>query len=146
MTSPALRARGFHDGELVFLNWEHEYNVVLGLLRPDDVRFDLTLKSVRGLSANGIRDSNLISNLWVVSGREPTDEELPGSSFPDVLAALLPGLHPTLEPLYRDDYDQFLDDEVQGLLNGERTLVVLECSRGAKLVALCMSAELNGPL
>jgi hypothetical protein len=145
MTAPALPTRSFHAGELVALNWTEE-SFVLGLMRPDGARFDLSLNVLRALSIDGFRQSNSISDLCVVSGREPTREDLPGGSLAEVLAVLYPNPIRTAKAVVHEDHASFLEGVVQNLKSGEGALVILGCGRCGELIAHCATVELHGPL
>lgn len=145
MASAALPARGFQEGELVSLNWTEE-GLVLGVVRPDGARFDFSLNAVRALSIDGFRHSNSISDLCVVSGREPTRADLSGGSLAEVLAVLYPGPAPNAKTEVHEDHATFLEGVIQSLIGGEAVLVVLGCGRYGELIAHCATVELLGPL
>jgi len=145
MTSPALPARSFEDGKLISIIWSEE-SVVLGLLHPDGAKFDLAIKGVRALSVHGLRESNSIVDLWVVSGRKPNHQELSGSSLAEVLAALYPGPTRGAKAEVHEDHANFLEGEIQSLVNGEATLVLMGCLPFMDLMALSASVEFRGPL
>jgi hypothetical protein len=145
MIAAAVPTRSFHAGELVSLNWTEE-GLVLGVLRPDSVRFDLSLNVLRALSIDGFRQSNSISDLCVVSGREPTGEDLSGGSLTDVLAVLYPEPARTAKAEAHEDHASFLKGVVQNLNSGEGALVILGCGPCGELIAHCATVELHGPL
>lgn len=145
MIIPALPDCSFQDGKLISVIWGEE-SVVLGLLHPDGARFDLAINGVRALSVDGVRESNSIVDLWVVSGREPTQQELSGSSLAEVLAVLYPGPTLTAKAEVHEDYANFLEGEIQSLENGEATLVLMGCLPVMDLMALSASVEIRGPL
>jgi hypothetical protein len=145
MTSSAWPARSFEDGKLISLIWSEEC-VVLGLLHPDGARFDLVIKGVRALRVDGLRESNFsIVDLWIVSGREPTDLELSGSSLAALAAVLYPAPSQEKARVHRE-HVSFVKGEIQSLVNGEATLLILGCLPSMDLTALSASIELRGPL
>jgi hypothetical protein len=92
------------------------------------------------------RRSNSIVDLCVVSGREPTREDLSGAALAEVLEILYPEPLFTAKAEVHEDHAIQLEGVVQKLKSGVSTLVVVDCGCGAEIVALCATVDLRGPL
>jgi len=138
------KAFPFHDGYLVSVS-VREHTAVLGLKQVGGGEFVLTLGGLEGLSIDGFRDENIILDLWMVSGKQPTSEDLQTLELAEVMEVLFPGPHPGAAAEYHQRHAAFLEAKLERVRSGEASLVLIVPAYGAELYAFCASVDLQPP-
>lgn len=134
----------FHDGYLVSVS-VREHTVVLGLKQVNGDEFVMTLGGLEALSINGFREGNIILELWVISGRQPTSEDLRTMELAQVMEVLFPGPYPEAPAQYHETHAAFVEKKLEQVRSGEASLVLLVPTYGADLYAFCASVDLQPP-
>jgi hypothetical protein len=135
----------FHDGYLVSVSME-ENTAVLGLKQDQGDEFAMTLGGVEALSIDGFREGNIILDLWMISGEQPTAENLQMMELGKVLDVLFPAPHPDAAAQYHEAHAAFLEAKVGRVCAGEAAIVMIVPVYGADLYAYCSSVDLVPPL
>ena len=136
------KAFPFHDGYLVSVSVE-ENTAVLGLKQVQGNEFAMTLGGVEALSIDGFRQGNIILDLWMVSGEQPTAENLQMLEVDEVLEILFPAPHPDAAATYHEAHGAFLETQLERIRAGEAAIVILSPAYGADLYAYCGSVALD---
>jgi len=136
------KAFPFHDGYLVSVSVK-EHIAVLGLKQVGGDEFVMTLGGLEALSIDGFREGNIILDLWMVSGKQPTSEDLQTEELAEVMEVLFPGPHPDAAAQYHEAHSIFLETKLERVRNGEASLVLIVPAYGADLYAFCASVDLE---
>lgn len=139
------KAFPFHDGYLVSVSVK-ENTAVLGLRQVSGDEFVMTLGGLEALSIDGFREGNIILDLWMVSGRQPTSEDLQTMELAEVMEVLFPGPHPEAAAQYHEAHAVFLEAKLSRIRSGEASLVLIVPAYGADLYAFCTSVDLQPPV
>lgn len=118
----------------------------LGLRDGGGDVYELELMGLEALQIDGFRKSNVISRVQVVTGRKPQPHGLDEDDVGDLMNLLFPPPHFTADETAREAHDAMVARRLAGVARGEATLVVIDPSCGADLVALCAGVNLRGPL
>ena len=139
------KAFPFHDGYLVSVSVK-ENTAVLGLRQVSGDEFVMTLGGLEALSIDGFRQGNIILDLWMVSGRQPTSEDLQTMELAEVMEVLFPGPHPEAAAQYHEAHAVFLEAKLSRIRSGEASLVLIVPAYGADLYAFSASVDLQPPV
>lgn len=139
------KAFPFHDGYLASVS-VGERTAVLGLKQVGGGEFVMTLGGVEALSIDGVREGNIILDLWMVSGKQPTSEDLQTMKLAEVMEVLFPGPHPSAAAQYHQAHAAVLETKLEKVRSGEAALVLLVPAYGADLYAFCASVDLQPPV
>jgi hypothetical protein len=139
------KAFPFHDGYLVSVSVA-EHTAVLGLKQVSGDEFVMTLGGLEALSIDGFREGNIILDLWMVSGKQPTSEDLQTMELAEVMEGLFPGPHPEAAAKYHEAHALFLETKLERVRTGEASLVLIVPAYGADLYAFCASVDLQPPV
>ena len=139
------KAFPFHDGYLVSVSVK-EHTAILGLKQVGGDEFVMTLGGLEALSINGFREGNIILDLWMVSGKQPTSEDLQTMKLADVLEVLFPGPHPKAAAQYHQAHAAIIETKLERVRSGEASLVMIVPAYGADLYAFCASVDLQPPV
>lgn len=139
------KAFPFHDGYLVSVSVK-EHTAVLGLKQVGGDEFVMTLGGVEALSIDGFREGNIILDLWMVSGKHPTSEDLQTMELAEVMEVLFPGPHPEADARYHQAHAAFIEAKLERVRSGEASLVLIVPASGADLYAFCGSVDLQPPV
>jgi hypothetical protein len=139
MTSKAFP---FHDGSLVSVSLGED-TAELGLRQVDGQAYVMRLVGLEALSIEGFRAGNIILDLRMVSGKEPTSDDLASMALADVMEILFPGPHPSAAAQYHGAHSAFLATKVERLRSGDAALVLIVPAFGAELYAFCTAVELQ---
>lgn len=139
------KAFQFHDGFLTSISVK-EHKAILGLKRVQGDEHVMTLGGLEALSIDGFREGNIILDLWMVSGEQPTIENLQTSDPAEVMDILFPGPHPQAAAQYHEAHAAFLAGKLESVRTGNAAIVILSPAYGADLYAFCGSVDLDPPL
>jgi hypothetical protein len=139
------KAFPFHDGYLVSVS-VREHTAVLGLKQVSGDEFVMTLGGVEALSIDGFRQGNIIFDLWMVSGKQPTNEDLQTMELAEVMEVLFPGPHPEAAAQYHEAHAAFLETKLERIRSGKASLILISPAYGADLFAFCASVDLHPPV
>ena len=143
MTLPSLTGplTGMHDGTLTSVAVS-EGEAVLGLVHVDGRRFCLQLSGVEALLLDDFRESNIVSELQVVTGPKFEEVGLSPGDVRSTFELLFTRPHPDAAHEYHEAYENALDTQIGRLEEGSMQLVILDPAYGADLVAFCASVDL----
>ena len=139
------KAFPFHDGYLVSITVK-EHTAVLGLKQVDGEEFVMTLGGVEALSIDGFREGNIILDLFMVSGQQPTSQNLQMVEPAEFMDVLFPGPHPEAAVQYHEAHAAIMQKKLEKVRAGEAALVIVVPAYGADLYAYCGSVDLDPPL
>lgn len=139
------KAFPFHDGYLVSVSVT-EHTAVLGLKQAGGDAFVMTLGGVEALSLDGFREGNIILDLWMVSGKQPTSEDLQTIELAEVMEILFPSPHPKAAPQYHEKHAAIMETKLDRVRSGQAALVLMIPAYGADLYAFCASVDLDPPV
>jgi hypothetical protein len=139
------KAFPFHDGYLVSVSVK-EHTAVLGLKQVGGDEFVMTLGGLEALSIDGFREGNTILDLWMVSGSQPTSDELQAMELAEVMEVLFPSPHPEAAAQYHQAHSVFLETKLEKVRSGEASIVLMVPACGADLYAFCASVDLQPPV
>jgi hypothetical protein len=142
MTSKAFP---FHDGYLVSVSVT-DHSAILGLKQVGGEEFVMTLSGLEALSIDGFRQGNIILDLWMVSGKQPTSEDLQTMELDEVMEALFPGPHPSAAAQYHEAHAAFLETKLERVRSGDAALVLIVPAYGADLCAFCSAVNVQPPV
>ena len=135
MTEPAVPS--FHDGYLTSIAVGDKC-ATLGFTRSDGAQFELDLLGVEALQIEDFRQGNIVYELEIISGRDP-------SSYDNhrALDRLFVAPHPAADARYHEARAAFVAKQVEKIKNGQALLVAVSASYGADLAAYFASARLR---
>jgi hypothetical protein len=136
------KAFPFHDGYLVSVSLGED-TAALGLRQAGGNTYVMTLEGLEALSIDSFREGNIILDLWTVSGKEPTSDDLATMEVGEVMEILFPGPHPLSATQYHDTHATFIATKLERLRRGDAALVLLVPAYGAELYAFCASVSLQ---
>jgi len=139
------KAFPFHDGYLVSVSVTGR-TAVLGLKQAGGDEFVMTLGGVEALSLDGFREGNIILDLWMVSGKQPTSEDLQTIELAEVMEILFPGPHPEAAAQYHEKHAAIIEMKLERVRSGQASLVLMIPAYGADLYAFCGSVDLDPPV
>ena len=139
------KAFPFHDGYLVSVSVK-DHTAVLGLKQVGGDEFVMTLGGLEALSIDGFRQGNIILDLWMVSGNQPTSDDLQTLELDEVMEVLFPGPHPSAAAQYHKAHSVFLETKLERVRSGDASLVLIIPAYGADLYAFCTSVDLQPPV
>lgn len=139
------KAFPFHDGYLVSVSVT-ERTAVLGLKQAGGDEFVMKLGGVEALSLDGFRQGNIILDLWMVSGKQPTSEDLQTIELAEVMEILFPGPHPEAAAQYQEKHAEILESKLERVRSGQAAIVLMTPAYGADLYAFCGSVDLDPPV
>lgn len=139
------KAFPFHDGYLVSVS-VNEHTAVLGLKQAGGVEFVMTLGGLEALSISEFREGNIILDLWMVSGKQPTSEDLQTLELAEVMETLFPGPHPEAAAQYHERHAAIVETKLERVRSGDASLVLIVPVYGADLYAFCGSVDLQPPV
>lgn len=139
------KAFPFHDGYLVSVSVK-EHSAILGLKQVSGDEFVMTLGGLEALSIDGFREGNIILDLWMVSGKQPTSKDLQSMEVAEVLEVLFPGPHPAAAAQYHEAHAAVIETKLERVRNGEASLVLIIPAYGADLYAFCASVDIQPPV
>lgn len=139
------KAFPFHDGYLVSISVT-EHAAILGLKQVGGDEFVMTLEGVEALSLDGFRQGNIILDLWMVSGKQPTSKDLQTLELAEVMEILFPGPGPGAAAEYQEKHAAFMATKLERVRSGQAALVLMTSAYGADLYAFCGSVVLEPPL
>lgn len=135
----------FQDGRLDAVALGAD-DVSVGLRDSQGNGYALELEGLEALQIDGFRKSNVISLIQVITARKPLPQGLDEEDVLDLMNLLFPPPHPMAEQTHHDAHAAMVAQSLARIEAGEATLVVIDPSCGADLVALCAKASLRGPL
>jgi hypothetical protein len=135
----------FHDGRLNAVALGAN-GATLGLCDSGGNAYELELTGLEALQIDGFRAGNLISRVQVITGRKPRPHGLDEEDVLDLMNLLFPPPHATSDETACEAHDQMVAGRLARIETGEATLVVIDPSYGADVVAICAGASLRGPL
>lgn len=138
------KAFPFHDGYLVSVSVK-EHTAILGLKQVGGDEFVMTLGGLEALSIDGFREGNIILDLWMVSGKQPTSKDLQTMELAEVMEVLFPGPHPKAAAQYHQAHAAIIETKLERVRSGEASLVIIVPAYGADLYAFCASVDLQPP-
>ena len=139
------KAFPFHDSYLVSVSVT-EHAAVFGLKQAGGDEFVMTLGGLEALSIDGFREGNIILDLWMVSGKQPTSEDLQTIELAEVMEILFPGPHPEAAAQYHEKHAAMIEAKLERVRNGQAALVLMTPSYGADLYAFCGAVDVDPPV
>ncbi|WP_296172688.1 hypothetical protein [uncultured Brevundimonas sp.] len=139
------KAFPFHDSYLVSVSVT-EHAAVFGLKQAGGDEFVMTLGGLEALSIDGFREGNIILDLWMVSGKQPTSADLQTIELAEVMEILFPGPHPEAAAQYHEKHAAMIEAKLERVRNGQAALVLMTPSYGADLYAFCGAVDVDPPV
>ncbi|MBS0245326.1 MAG: hypothetical protein JSR61_01810 [Proteobacteria bacterium] len=129
-----LRSPSLHDGLVlgIMLSGEDAATVALRDVQGQD--FSMRLTGAEGLVCDNFLLGNIISEIWITSGKAPHDDAL------DVLFAQP---HPAAAKEFHDQHAAFVKRKMDEIREGSLKLVSIDSSYGCRLTALCREVEIS---
>jgi hypothetical protein len=118
----------FHDGLVIGISVA-EKSATLFLRQTNNEEYVLDLDGLEVLHMEDFRQSNIISNVEVVTLRAPDGDV----AFDRLFGAP----HPTADPIYHEQYAAAVELQQNRIKSGETKLLIVVPSWGADLLAIC---------